>query len=139
MPSPVEEMPAFTVMLLCARRSREFALAQVTAFETVMLPALKKGLVVSTITLLVPSAVCSVVTFKFEVRAVPVKVGPALMLEFAKLEIVMSLGSSSSVPVRPTGAEAFTRPEKPSVFLPETSTKPPLPPDCPPFAEMLPA
>lgn len=110
-----------------------------TAFDTVMLPALPNGLVVSTMTLLVPSAVCSVVTFKVEVRAVPVKVGPALIFAFAAVEIVMSLGSSNRVPVRPAGAEVSTRPVKSSVFFPDTSTNPPLPPDCPPFAEIFPA
>ncbi len=139
MPSPVAEMPALTVMLLCARNSSELALAQVTAFDTVMLPALPKALVVSTITLFVPRAVCSVVTFKFEVAAIPVKVGPAVTLEFAALEMVISVGSSSRVPVRPDGADVSTVPSKASVRLPDTSTKPPLPPDGPPFAETCPA
>jgi hypothetical protein len=137
-PKPVAEMPALTVMLLCARNSNEFALAQVTVFDTVMLPALAKGLVVSTMTLFVPRAVWSVVTFKLEVAAVPVKVGPAVILEFAAVEIVISVGSNSSVPVCPAGADVSTVPSKASVLLPDTSTNPPLPPDWPPFAEMLP-
>ena len=61
---------------------------------------------------------------------------PGAKSKFAKLEIVMSLGSSRRVPVRPAGAEVSTRPVKSSVFLPDTSTNPPFPPVCPPLAEI---
>jgi hypothetical protein len=66
--------------------------------------------------------------FRVEVAAVPVKVGPALTEALAPVEIVMSLGSSSSVPVLPSGARVSTLPAKTSVCLPDTSTRPPLPP-----------
>ena len=65
-------------MLLCARSSSELPLAQVTALLTSMLPLPAWALVVSTMTLLLASAACSVVTFRFELAALPVKVGPAL-------------------------------------------------------------
>ena len=139
MPNPVEESPALTVIVLWARRSRELALDQVTAFETVILPALAKGLVVSTITLLVARAVCSVVTFSVDVAVVPVNVGAALILALAADEMVMLLGSNRSVPVCPAGAVVSTRPVKSRACLPETSTKPPWPPEAPPCAEMVPA
>jgi hypothetical protein len=49
---------------------------------------------------------------RVELAALPVKVGPALIEALAPVEIVMSLGSSSSVPVRPSGARVSTLPSK---------------------------
>ena len=46
----------------------------------------------------------------------------------AAVLMVMSVGSSSSVPLRPMGARVSTVPLKPSHSLPDTSTKPPSPP-----------
>ncbi len=50
----------------------------------------------------------------------------------------MFFGSSSSVPVSPCGARRSTVPLNTSDSLPETSTKPPLPPCAPPRAEIVP-
>ena len=104
-----------------------------------MLPALANPLVVSTMTLLLASAVCRVVVLSVELAAVPVNVGPPLIEALAPVEIVMSLGSSRSVPVAPSGARVSTAPSKASVCLPDTSTKPPSPPRTPPRAEIVPA
>jgi hypothetical protein len=57
----------------------------------------------------------------------------------AAVEIVMSLGSSSSDPVAPSGARVSTLPSKARVCFPETSTRPPSPPRAPPRAEIVPA
>ena len=50
----------------------------------------------------------------------------------------MSSGSSSSTPPSPNGASSFTSPSKARACLPDTSTKPPLPPCCPPCDSMVP-
>ena len=68
-----------------------------------MLPALAKALVVSTTTCW--SAARSAGWWcQGRARGAPVKGGPALIAALAPVEIVMSLGSSSRVPVRQIGA-----------------------------------
>ena len=54
------------------------------------------------------------------------------------LAIIISAGSSSSIPVLPCGARVFTAPLNVKYSLPETSTKPPSPDCAPPRALMLP-
>src|SRR6267378_2283999 len=46
------------------------------------------------------------------------------------------MGSSSRVPVLPSGARVSTEAAKPRLSLPDTSTKPPLPPASPPRERM---
>ena len=88
---------------------RDCAAAQVTGSETRMVPVPAPALVVLTIMSAVPSAVERVVLLRFEVAAsVPssAKVSATLVkLAVVAAElIVTSVGSSSSVPVRPFGA-----------------------------------
>ena len=52
--------------------------------------------------------------------------------------MMMLVGSSSKVPRRPSGACVLTWPRKIREPLPDTSTRPPSPPLCPPWAETLP-
>ena len=51
--------------------------------------------------------------------------------------IMISVGSSNSVPVSPLGARVSTLPLNPRL-CPDTSTNPPSPERSPPFAEILP-
>ena len=58
----------------------------------------------------VRGAACSVATLRLELAAVPVKVGAALMELFAALEMVMSVGSSNSVPLTPIIEIQYNKP-----------------------------
>ena len=62
-----------------------------------------------------------------------------LVAVFAPVLIVISLGSSSSVPNAPATAVASTKPVKSSRRSAEVSTKPPSPPAEPPVTLILPA
>ncbi len=54
--------------------------------------------------------------------------------------IVIVLGSSSHNPVVPMGARVLTKPKSmPRLSLPDVSTNPPSPPNCPPRAKICPS
>ncbi len=63
----------------------------------------------------------------------PSPVAPAVVL------MTTAPGSSSSSPVRPAGARRSADPWKTSSWRPDTSAKPPSPPETPPRAEIVPA
>ena len=142
-PVPVLSIWSLTVMPLLAFSVSEFALFHETGAATVMLPPFGATFsdAVSTVTLLVTSAATRSPLFSTEVPVVESENGVVVLIvaEDGVLLIVMSVGSSSSVPVLPCAAEVLTVPANASVPLLDVSTKPPSPPKAPPLAEMLPA
>ncbi len=79
-------------------------------------------------------------TVRIALLLLVVKSGLPVMLVFDPLVwMVMLLGSSSQRPATPKGAAASTIPVAVRVFLPEVSTKPPLPLLRPPRARICPA
>ena len=84
-PPPVADSAALTLMLLAALSASVLPLAQLTAFDTVIVPACVPLEPVDTVTLAVPSAFCSVVVL-MTVLLAPAAKPPVPAL--AALEIV---------------------------------------------------
>ena len=139
-PLPVLVIWALLVMFASAFRVRLLALFHVTLLATTILPVDAAADVVSTITLVLPSAVVRSPAFSVDVAAVLPNVPPARPIppELAAPLIVISVGSSSRLPVAPCAADVLTLPANASVALPDVSTKPPSPPCAPPLAEIAP-
>ena len=146
LPMLVMFAPASTVMDVVAFSVRLDGVPQLMGVLTVMLPVPVPALALaSTMTFERPSWVCSVPVFRFDVVAavsesviVNVVLLKLIPVSSAFTLIVISVGSSSKVPVTPNGARVSTRPLKAKVCLPDVSTKPPSPPFAPPRAAMLP-
>ena len=118
---------------------------QVTTALTSMSPKpapLKPVFSVLTVTLLPPKAVTrsatlmlAALTPELGANTPPVAVASVV----AASEIVMSAGSSSQVPMCPSGARVSTRSPPTSSHWPEVSIQPPSPPRAPPRADTWPS
>ena len=145
LPEPVLRSwtPALRVRSERALKVRLLALLQRTSLLIVIVPVPPGGAdVVSTITAVVASWPVSVDALMFEGDVVGSVKTPAVLttvgFSACVSSMVMSVGSSNSVPVTPFGARVSTLPSYTSDCLPETSTKPPSPPRSPPRALTLP-
>ena len=130
-------------MSLSALSVSELAEFQVIVLLTVISPLPPEPEEVVTITLVLPRAVCNVPLLRLEgevaLLSLQVPVRQLLIVPLlAEVEIVISSGSSSSVPVLPLGAFVVTPPVMDSM-CPEVSTSPPSPDSAPPCAEAWPA
>ena len=134
--------PALRVRSERALKVRLLALPQRTSLLIVIVPVPGSADVVSTITAVVASWPVSVDALMFEGDAVGSVKTPAVLttvgLSACVSSMVMSVGSSNSVPVTPFGARVSTLPSYSSDCLPEISTMPPSPPRSPPRAVTLP-
>ena len=141
----VPVMAWFTFTSRAAFRVSVVGAVQVNAALTVMSPEptpVRPVLVVLTVTLLPPKAVTksptlmlAALTVEFGENTPPVSVASVV----AEPEIVMSAGSSSQVPICPSGARVSARSPPTSSLWPEVSIKPPSPPIAPPRAETRPS
>ncbi len=105
---------ALIAMLLFAVSVSELPDDQVTAFATVIVPALAAGEAVVTSTLFRAKAFCKVVVFNIEVAVVASWniVEPEVSIVFVPVEMVIFVGSSSNLPARPLAAVVSTSPLK---------------------------
>ena len=141
----VPVMAWFTFTSRAASRVSVVGAVQVSTALTSMSPKpapLRPVLAVLTVTLLPPKAVTrsaalmlAALTPEFGVNTPPVAVASVV----AASEIVMSAGSSSQVPICPSGARVSTRSPATSSHWPEVSIRPPSPPWVPPRADTWPS
>ena len=139
-----DEIPALTLMLLCAD-SVSVALPPAVllmASATVMFPASVPPALVVMVTLvpaLRAASIVATVTMAASpvVEMVPGGV-PVTLVSDPMAWMVTLLGSSSHRPPLPTGALASAARVTSSMRLPEVSIRPPSPPQSPPRAEIMP-